>query len=587
MKPSTAPLFRSSASRVTRHASRLLSSVFCLLSILAACTPSPTPTTPGGDDWSRRTLSGMTLEQKVAQLVCTDISGAYLPEDDPKFQSWLALAREGVGGFVLYGGTPAEVTRLLNRLQKEAAVPLLMSCDFEGGPGQQVTGASEFPGHMAFAAAGDTGLMYRAARIMGTEGRAMGIHLTYSPVTDVSTIAGNPQESVRSLGSDIDLNGRLLRAYVRGIHDAGMLCTAKHFPGRGNQQAFPEFPGFNYLPASAESLEQNEFKAFKYAVDAGVDFIMTEHLAVPAVTGGSPLPASMEPKLATGIIRDKLGFKGILTTDDLFYPHVVARFGAEEAAVKAMEAGHDIVLKPKDPLATIKAIAAAVRSGRISEERINASVMKLLTLKAKLGLDKNRYTDPEKVNQLVGTVANLKVVQEVADRSVTVMKNDGILPVKAIDPAKTVHITVQKEDNQVGVQDAILKMTAAFPGITTFSLKPGCGSEYFHLVEAACKKAGLVIVSFFVQRTRFGDPAPVPPDQLKLLNGIIAGNPGKVIALSYGNPYLMAKIPNVPTFLLGYGERGWYGNQLVYTDSFIRIILGKTEAGGKLPVVIN
>jgi beta-N-acetylhexosaminidase len=526
----------------------------------------------------------MTLEQKVAQLVCTDISGAYLPEDDPKFQSWLQLAREGVGGFVLYGGTPAEVTRLLNRLQKEAAVPLLMSCDFEGGPGQQVTGASEFPGHQAFAAVGDTGLMYRAARIMGEEGLAMGIHLTYSPVTDVSTIAGNPQESVRSLGSNIDLNGQLLRAYVRGIHDAGMLCTAKHFPGRGNQVAFKDFPGFNYLPASAESLEQNEFKAFKYAVDAGVDFIMTEHLAVPAVTGGSPLPASMEPKLATGIIRDKLGFKGILTTDDLFYPHVVARFGAEEAAVKAMEAGHDIVLKPKDPIATIEAIAAAVRSGRISEERINTSVMKLLTLKARLGLDKNRYTDPEKVNQLVGTVAHQQVVQEVADRSVTLMRNEGLLPLKAIDPKNTVHITIQKEDNQLGVQDAILKMTAAFPGMVTFSLKPGCGAEYFRQAEAACQKAGLVILSFFVQRTRFGDAAPVPADQLKLVNGLIASKPGKVIALSYGNPYILAKIPNVTAFLLGYGERGWYGNQLVYTESFIRVLQGNLEPRGNLPL---
>ncbi|MFA6126033.1 MAG: glycoside hydrolase family 3 N-terminal domain-containing protein [Bacteroidales bacterium] len=538
--------------------------------------------------WAKKTLDGLTLEKKVAQLVCTDITGVYLADDDPRMQFWLKLAREyGIGGFVLYGGTPDHVALLLNRLQQAAEIPLLISADFEGGPGQQVSGASEFPGNMAFAATHDENLMYEAAKTMAAEGRAMGIHLTYTPVTDISIYPDNPQESVRSFGGDIDWNGRLLTAYVKGYKETGMLTTAKHFPGRGNMKAFAEFPGFNYLDATAGELNQNEFRAFQYAVDAGVDFIMTEHLAVPSVTGGSKLPASMESRLIKGVIRDQLGFKGLITTDDLWYDYVVARFGAEEAAVKALEAGHDIVLKPRDPMATIQSITKAVSQGRIKEEQINQSVYKLLFDKARLGLDKNRLVDVDRIGQVVGTSAHQKLIQTVADRSVTLLRNTGGLPVKSWDPAKSVQITVQKEDNQPSVFELNKRMSAEFKGIINISLKPGMSDSVYDGIRKAADNADLVILSFFVQRDRFGDPAPIKPEIMALINQIIDKKGDRCIAFSYGNPHIMNKLPTLPVFLTGYGETGWYGNQQVYFDSFIRILKGELVPSGKLPVKVN
>ncbi len=538
--------------------------------------------------WAGKTLAGLSLEKKAAQLVCTDISGLYIPEDDPRFKSWIKLAGQyGIGGFVLYGGTPQNVVNLLNRLQKEAEIPLLISADFEGGPGQQVAGASEFPGNMAFAAAGDEALMYEAAKIMAEEGRAMGIHLTYTPVTDVSLSPENPQESVRSFGGDSNLNGRLLKAYVKGFHEVGMLTTAKHFPGRGDMKALPEYPGFNYLAGPAVSIRDNEFRAFQYAVDAGVDFIMTEHLAVPSVTEGSLLPSSVEPRLVTGIIRNQLNFKGIITTDDLWYDYVIARFGAEEVAIKALEAGHDIVLKPKDPIETIQAIVAAVKSGRITEARLNQSVYKLLVIKAKLGLQKSRMVDPGRVAQVVGTIDHQKIVQQVADRSVTLLRNDGVFPLKSWDPRKAIHISIQKDDDMPAVKDLFLRMTAAFEGITNFVLKPGLGEPVYQEIIKAASRADHVILSFFVQRTRHGDPAPLRDQDLKLIQQLIASKPGKVIAMSFGNPHLIRKMTNIPAFLTGYGESGWYGNQPVYFDSFIRILKGELNPTGKLPLLVS
>ncbi len=197
----------------------------------------------------------------------------------------------------------------------------------------------------------------------------MGVHLTYTPVCDIAWDPDNPAESVRSFGGDLDLLGRMVRAYVRGYHENGMLTSAKHFPGRGDVANMPQNPGWAWIDKPAAEVESQEFRAFKLGIDAGVDFVMTEHIAVPSVADGSDLPASVERKLVTGWLKGKLGFQGVVTSDDLWYDHVAARFGAEEVAVRAFEAGHDVILKPKDPVATIAALAAAVRSGRIPESR--------------------------------------------------------------------------------------------------------------------------------------------------------------------------------------------------------------------------
>ncbi len=537
---------------------------------------------------AKKTLANLSLEKKAAQLICAEISGNYISEDDPKLQLWLSLARDhGIGGFVIYGGTPHSAAILLNKLQLASELPILISTDFEGGPGQQVTGASEFPSNMAFAAAADADLMYRAAKIMGSEGRAMGIHLTYTPVTDVSVSPDNPQESGRSFGGNLELMKKMLVSYVKGYHESGMLTTSKHFPGRGDMKGGPAYPSFTTLNKSLADLNANEFKAFQYAVDAGVDFMMTEHIAIPSITDGSMLPASVEPKLVKGIIRDKLGFKGIITSDDLWYDHVIARFGKEEVAVMALEAGHDIVLKPKDPIATIQAIVEAVKKGRLSQEQIDQSVYKLLYKKISLGLFKSRITEIGNISQVVGTIEHKAAIQEVADKSVTLLRNDGVLPLKAFIPANTIHISIQKEEDQPNVKIFTRELGTAFPGIKTFTIKPGIAKSVYYEAEKASASANLVIISLFVQRDRHGSPTPFRSEDMSLISSIVATKPGKVVAMSFGNPILVQKMDKAAAFLVGYGEGGFYGNQLIYFSSFIRILKGELIPNGKLPIKIS
>ncbi len=570
--------------------------VIPILFLILSGTPGPAspgaPPAPSPDDeaarWVDGALARLTLEQKIGQMICVDIAGGYIAEGDPKLALWTRLARElGIGGFVVYGGTPGETARLLNRLQREAALPLLISSDFEGGPGQQIAGATEFPADMALSAAGSEALAAEVGTIGAIEGRAMGIHLTYSPVADVSVDPENPAESVRTFGGDMDLLGRMIGAYIRGYQDNGMLTTAKHFPGRGDVDRMPGRPGFTLIAKPAADVEAQEFRAFRHAIDAGVSFVMSEHIAVPSVTEGSDLPASVEKKLATGWLRERLGFKGILTTDDLWYDQVVARFGAEEVAVKAVLAGHDVILKPKDPFAAAKRLAEAVRSGEIEMTRIDASVRKLLACKAGLGLHRNRFTDEARVSGLVGTPDHLAVARKVADLSLTLLRNDGVVPVPADRLKNAVNISVQKAESDPAPAVLAAKLAAALPGIRSFAVRPDLDPAAYDRVLDAAVKADLVVLSLFVQRDRLGDAAPLRERDLDLIRKIVKARPGAVVAMSYGNPYLIRKLEEVPAFAVGYGEGGWFGNQAIYFDTFIAWLKGAIKPSGRLPVRVN
>ncbi len=262
-------------------------------------------------------------------------------------------------------------------------------------------------------------------------------------------------------------------------------------------------------------------------------------------------------------------------------------------AVKAFEAGHDVILKPKDPVKAIAALAAAVRSGRIPESRVDEAVRKVLTLKARLGLHKARFVDEARVGEFVGTAAHQRIVQEVADRSLTMLKNDSVLPLKIAVGAgagaapKIVNINVQKVDGDPMPAALGAKLAAAFPGTRSFTLRPDMDAAYNETVLKAVGDSDVVVLSLFVARNRMGDAAPFRDGDLILLEKVIAAKPRAVVAMSYGNPQLIRKIPDVPAFLVGYGERGWFGNQAVYFDSFIKALKGELKPTGRLPVRVS
>ncbi len=567
---------------------------------LTACQSGPSsdkPASPAGaprtvtaaeaQAWAQKTLGTLSLERKAAQMICAEIRGEFISLDDPRYQGWLGLVRDqGIGAVVLYGGTPHDTAALLNRLQKAAALPLLVSADFEGGPGQQLIGATEFPANMALSAIGSEETSYALGKAGAAEGRAVGIHLTYSPVVDIQTDPNNPVLSVRSFGGDLDLLGRMAGAYIRGYQENGMLATAKHFPGRGEVTLIA---GTEYTVNTkpADRVEAEDFLAFKKAIDAGVAYVMSEHISIPSVTGGSDLPASVEKKLATDWLKGKLGFQGILTTDDMWYEKVVKRFGAVESCLLAVEAGHDAILKPADPVATIRGLVDAVKSGRIPEARIDASVLKILAAKARLGLHLERFVDESQVAAVVGRKEHKALLQRIADESLTLVKNDGFFPSTAEKLGALVHISIQRREVDPAPALVDAKIKAAFPKTQTFLLGPTTSKERYEAARKAAGTAGTVLISLFNARTAYKDNGPLRPADLEFLNAIIAAKPKATVAMSYGNPYLAAGLKNAAAFAVGYGEGGFGGNQVVYADSLIRLLKGEIKPAGKLPVNVS
>ncbi len=561
---------------------------------LLACTsdkPGPEAAPPAltaahaeAEQWASKTLGGLTLEAKVGQMISEQVRGEYKSDDDPEFLKILALVRDrGLGGLVVYGGTPQDTARLLNRLQEAAALPLLVAADFEGGPGQQFRGATEFPGNMALSAIDSEELAYGVGRTGAVEGRAIGIHLTYSPSVDILSQPENPVLGVRSFGPDLERLGRLAGAYIRGYQENGMLATAKHYPGRGDVRPIPGTE-FTVNDKPADRVEAEDLAAFKKAIAAGVAFVMSEHIAVPALTSGSDLPASVEKTLATEWLRNRLGFQGVLTTDDMWYKKVTERFGPVRACVLAVQAGHDAVLKPADAAATIDGLAAAVRAGEIPEAQIDASVRRILYWKARLNLHRNRFVDERLIASAVGVGKHRDLLRRIADESLTLLVNRNVLPAPAGKLGRIVHLIVQKKDGDPAPAAVAARLEAAFPGTPSHTLRPDASADLYERALADVGKADTVIISLFCQRTLNGDNSPIREADMTFLRRVMLAKPGAVLVMSYGNPYHIGHFKDAAAFAVGWGEGGFYGNQLIYADSFIRLLKGEIAPKGKLPV---
>jgi beta-N-acetylhexosaminidase len=548
------------------------------------------PSLPVGHDeaerWAAEQLARLPLQRKVAQMVWEPVQGAYLAEDDPRLARWTALARDGIGGFVVYGGTPHDTAALLNRLQRDAALPLLISADFEGGPGQQFEGATEFPANMALAAIGSDDLAFEVGRAGAREGRAIGVHLTYSPVVDGQTRPDNPALGVRSFGGDVSRIGRLASAYIKGYQENGMLATAKHYPGRGDVAQIPATE-FLLNDKPAERIAAEDLAPFKAAIDAGVAFVMSEHIQVPALTNGSDLPASVNRTLATDWLRGRLGFQGVLTTDDLWYLRVTRRFGPVRVAVLAVQAGHDAVLKPADAAATIAGLAAAVRAGEIPEAQIDDSVRRLLYWKARLGLHRSRLVDTARIPAEVGIRSHRELAARIADESLTLLRDGGFLPSTAKKTGRVVHVTIQRRERETAPAEVAARLAAALDVKATFHLGPTTDAAVRATALEAARDADTVVVSVFSPRRVYFDNGALPAPDRAFVETLATIRPKSTIVMSYGNPYAVVDLPGAVSVLTGYGEGGYHGNQLIYADSFVRLLKGEIRPRGRLPVALS
>ncbi|HEY2546151.1 MAG TPA: glycoside hydrolase family 3 N-terminal domain-containing protein, partial [Candidatus Acidoferrum sp.] len=362
---------------------------------------------PAAAQWVEATLSRMTLDEKVGQLIFATYHGSFTATDAPAYAEMMRLVEKlHVGGFInITRGSPLGIVKsqayptavLTNQLQEKSKLPLLIGADFERGTAMRLDEGTSFPTAMALAAASNPKDAYTMGKVTALEARAVGIQWIYAPDSDVNNNPNNPIINTRSFGEDPAKVSEYVTQFVRGVQENGALATAKHFPGHGDTAADSHID-LPVIHADRERLESLELVPFRAAIAAGADSIMTGHLSSPALEPDANTPATLSSNILTDLLRKELGYQGLVVTDAMDMGGITVRYAPGEAAVRAFVAGADALLMPPVPDAAVEALLDAVKSGRISQQRLDASVRRILEAKARLGLYKERLVDVNALN---------------------------------------------------------------------------------------------------------------------------------------------------------------------------------------------
>jgi beta-glucosidase-like glycosyl hydrolase/CubicO group peptidase (beta-lactamase class C family) len=551
----------------------------------APVTPpaSPPPATPAPLSRAvRARLAKMPLEARVAQMVAVRASGLYQHPDSAESRQLQREVRDlKVGSLVVFESEVGSLRRMVDRLQALAEVPLLVSADMERGLSFRVRrGVVPLPYAMAIGATRSEEAARFSGEVTAREARALGLHWALAPVADVNNNPANPVINIRSYGEDPELVARLAAAFIRGAREGGLLTTVKHFPGHGDT-AVDSHLQMPTLTVDRRRLDSVELLPFRQAVEAGVDAVMLGHIAVPALDP-SGSPATLSAPVATQLLRRQLGFHGLVVTDALEMAGVRKETWTGEAAVKAVQAGADVILLPPEADVAVQSIVRAVREGILSEARIDESAGRILAAKESLGLLRPPGAR-EGVDRAVGRPADVEQALEIARRSITVVRNEGgVLPLRAEEPLKILHLVLSSDPRtdanviQGFPEDELTRRRIPFESVY---VPPDVSDEKAADVLARAASSTHVVASVFARVAAFRGTADMPEGQAALLRRLRAG-PTPLVIVSFGSPYILRQVPDAAVFVCAYG---WPETS---QRAAVAAILGEHAVEGKLPVTL-
>jgi beta-N-acetylhexosaminidase len=552
----------------------LIITVVCLCGILSAFSASP------GDLWADRTLESLSLRDKIAQLILVRVPGKFLNRRSEDFQAIQNEIRKNhIGGLVLFAGNIYESAVLLNDLQNISGLPLLVAGDFERGAAFRIADTTSFPWTMALGATGSEQFAYQQGVVTARESRALGVHWIFAPVMDVNNNPNNPVINIRAFGEDPQLVARLGSAFIRGAKTGGVLTTAKHFPGHGDT-ATDSHLGMAVIPSDLARLQSVELAPFRSAIEAGVDSIMTAHVAVPNVTGESQLPATLSSKILSGLLRDTLQFKGLVVTDALEMGGITNRFWGGLAAVRAIQAGADVLILPQNATVAINEVERAVLRGDISESRINESVGRLLRAKSRLGLHHLRTVSVKQIGDIIASPENTKLAQDIADQSVTLLKDDPqLLPIDPTRYARIFSLVLTPDLESAPGAVFQTEMRQRFPLSRTIWANARVSDELLASIDKAASETDLIVCSTFIRLVSGQTAAAISDAQRNILQKLQATNK-PLIWIAFGNPYILPLAPRIGTYLCTFS----------YSDvsqvAAAKALAGEIGITGRMPVSI-
>ncbi|PYX30062.1 MAG: hypothetical protein DMG77_10715 [Acidobacteria bacterium] len=570
--------------------------------------PGPARLTKDGEKWAEKTLHKLTLEEKIGQVFMIWCRAAFLNVENPEYLQWReAMQKYHIGSFAmtvhvdgpfLLRSEPYEAADLANRLQHDSKLPLLFAADFERGVAMRLIGTTVFPHAMAFGAVGSTADTENFGRISAEEARAIGIHWNFFPDADVNSNPANPIINTRSFGEDPKQVGDLVTAYIKGAHEGGMLVTAKHFPGHGDT-ATDSHLAVASVSGDRAHLDSVELPPFRQAIAAGVDSVMVAHVTVPALDSDPNHVATISPAIVSDLLENQLGFKGLIVTDALDMAGLTHLFASNigRAAVEAFKAGNDLLLIPADLPASYNALVQAVKSGEISRQRLDRSVLKILKVKASLGLQDARLVDVKVIPTVVGKPQNLLFGQHVADSAITLVRDNGkILPLKHVGTIQAGLPYMTKEETHNQVVAVIFsddmrtdsgrafgrEFRARIPDARVIYVDPRVAAGMHDEVLKAVDEAQTVVAAVYVIPTagKVGNSVAMADATGSLLQQMLDHAAAKTTVVAMGNPYLAADFPKIESYLCT------FSNATVSEVAAVKALFGEIAIRGHLPVTI-
>jgi beta-N-acetylhexosaminidase len=566
------------------------------------------PRRPSSDalKWANAELRRMSLEEKIGQLIYVGVNATFLSQDSEAFR---ALRRQvetnHIGGIILFKSPVYESVVLMNRMQQLSKRPLLVSADLEAGAGMRFDDTVNFPWNMAVGATGNPDYARRQGEITAREARALGVQQIFAPVADVNNNAANPVINVRSYGEDPAEVARFVAAFVEGAQSKGVISTAKHFPGHGDT-AVDSHRGLPIIDLPLARLDRLELVPFRAAIKANVGAVMMAHISLPqldstsiaplprdpstkasytdseVVVENATLPGTLSPVIGN-LLRRELGFEGIIVTDAMDMSGLTLYFKQDEAAVRAVAAGADMLLKTSDPDASVRGLLGAVRAGRLTEARIEESARRILAAKYDLGLVKQRIASIEQIDTSVSSREAVELSNEIAGRAITLVRNDArLLPLNSLKPdARIFNLAVTNGDDRLYIANPFINaMARAGRRIETIVLDERSSDAEVKQALGKAKGADLVIASLY-GRVRSGQARSVglPEPGARALSELI-NLKSPVIGISFGNPYLLQSFPALQTYIVAYGDMP------SLQQAAARALTGAADITGRLPITL-
>jgi len=590
----------------------VVASVLFLFGLVAPAAPrDPFALDRAATQWVQQTLAKLTLDEKIGQLIVPSLDSNYISTDSDAFDALAKLVRDyHVGGFHVFGasipapsvlldpnygtvilGQPFSAAFVLNRLQSMSNVPLLNTADFETGVGFRIAGATTFPRQMAMGAiagADAERLVREEARITGVESRALGVHVNFAPLADVNNNPRNPVINIRSYGEDPARVAALVAAYVAGAKDGGLIATLKHFPGHGDTDIDSHL-GLPVISYDRARLQTLELVPFRRGVEQGAEAVMAAHIELPALDPSPSTPATFSRAILHDLLRDGLGFGGLVYTDSMSMDAVSKMVTPDEGAVRALLAGADQVLHSPDPIAAFGGIKKAVQSGRAPAALVDGAVERVLRAKAAAGLYKTRVVDLDAVPVNLGGRARDLVAQEAFARAVTLVKDDRHqvpLAVPRDDPVLYLSMLDYPSGWQIAAPSRtfIPELKKRWPQVTAIEVSDHTPMSELDVVRAIAPRYSAVVASVFVRSTSGSGRLDLGAEAVKLLRDlarITDRSRVPFVTTFFGNPYTASFVPELPAMLLTYD---FYDSA---ERAAVRAIAGEASIGGRLPISLS